>query len=73
MAEKPKTIKVKTLAYHTAGGDVHDVDDLYDVDEAALENLLGQGLVVRAEDAPAPVKASKPVKPMTTKHTLKKK
>jgi hypothetical protein len=55
--EKPKTVKVEALKYHTNAGEAYDVGDTYDVDEAAVDNLVHQGMAVRVDRA-AVAKAS---------------
>lgn len=45
-------ISMTTIKYHTYLGQEHPIGDTYDVDESEVDNLVGQGLVVRNESAP---------------------
>jgi hypothetical protein len=42
-----KTVRVKTIRYHTIDAVQHGVGDEYDVEAAAVENLIASGFVVR--------------------------
>lgn len=73
MADKPVTVKVETLKYHTNAGKEYQVGDTYDVDEAAVENLVNQGMAVRSDrvavakqSAADAKKRSTAVEPMST-------
>jgi len=68
--EKPKTVQVETLKYHTNAGKEYQVGDTYDVPEAAVDNLAHLGMAIRVDRvAVAKAAKSKPVAPMTTKNT----
>jgi hypothetical protein len=49
MADKPQTVKVEALKYHTTAGKEYQVGDTYDVPEDAVDNLVFQGMAVRTD------------------------
>jgi hypothetical protein len=49
--EKPKKVKVEALKYHTNAGEAYEVGETYEVDEAAVDNLVHQGMAVRVDRA----------------------
>ena len=64
--EKPKRVMVTTRKFHTIRGVEHTDGEVYEVDEADVDNLVNQGMVV-APDAPAPApQPPQPLEPMTT-------
>lgn len=72
-ADKPKTVKVEALEYHTYDGNEYQIGDTYDIDEALADSVAAQGKAVRVDRAAVAKAATKaaakstPVKPMTTK------
>ena len=50
-ADKPKTVKVEALKYHTTAGTAYEVGDTYEVPEAGVDNLVNQGMAVRVDRA----------------------
>lgn len=72
MADKPYTVTVTALKFHTLHGHAHDAGDTYDVAAEDVGNLVAQGMV-SAPVAPAvPAKPSQPVEPITTESFTKK-
>jgi hypothetical protein len=75
--EKPQTVTVESLEWHTYNGKEYPVGATYDIDEQLVDSVQRQGKAVRvdraahakqAEKAAAkPAKAGKPVKPLSTK------
>lgn len=55
--EKPVKVKVEALKFHSNSGADYQVGDTYEVDEAAVDNLVNQGMAVRVDRA-AVAKAS---------------
>lgn len=60
-AAKPETVSVKSLQWHTTGGVVHDVGDVYDIAADLVDSVIAQGKAERAAATapppPAPRKA----------------
>lgn len=54
-----KTVTVKALKFHTLHGEAHAQGSTYDVDETQVDNLIGQGMVVRLETPPPETKVKK--------------
>lgn len=61
--------KVVALKAHTAFGQSYEVGETYELDEAAVGNVLAQGMVRRADAVP--VKAAKAVKKAAAAKTPK--
>jgi hypothetical protein len=75
--EKPKTVTMEALQWHTYNGKAYSIGDTYELEESLVDSVTFQGRAARADrdevakqqakDAErARKEASKPVEPMTT-------
>lgn len=62
MADKPQTVKVEALKYHTAFGSEYQVGDTYDLDEQFLDSVVHQGLAVPVDRVARAKQAEKAAK-----------
>jgi len=75
-ADHAKKVTVEAIKYHTNAGKAYQIGDTYEVDESAVDNLVAQGMALRADRVEHAAKqreqdeerrkaASHPVEPMT--------
>jgi hypothetical protein len=50
-ADKPKTVKVEALEWHTYNGKAYEVGDTYDLDEQLVDSVTFQGKAARVDRA----------------------
>ena len=70
--QKPVTVTVEALKYHTNGGEEYQVGDTYDVPEDAVANLAHLGMAVRVDRVAHAKKAAESAKPAKTKKSKKR-
>lgn len=46
-----RTVTVRTVKYHTIGGESHDPESEYELPESMVASLVGQGLIVRPDQS----------------------
>ena len=56
--EKPQTVTVEALTWHTYNGKAYDVGDTYEIDDLYADSVVAQGKAIRA-DASKPKPAKK--------------
>jgi hypothetical protein len=57
--EKPKTVTVEALQWHTYDGKEYAVGDTYEIDEALADSVAAQGKAIRTDRAEVAKKAEK--------------
>jgi len=57
--DKPKTVTVESLKWHTHDGKAYPAGTSYEIDAQDAESVIAQGMAVRKADAPAAPPAKK--------------
>jgi arginine/lysine/ornithine decarboxylase len=70
-AEKPKTVTVEALQWHTYNGKEYNVGDTYDIDEQLVDSVAFQGKAVAVDRVARAKAAAKPAKPAKATKTRK--